>query len=93
MQDERCPQCGLPKYICQNEDNDVQFRVEEERCSAQAAEDNYRNPSRGRKGGKEKEIPAGVALRPVPYTDSGRPLSELREPYYEALLKARKEAN
>ena len=34
LEEERCGQCGLPKYICHSEDPEVRFRIEEDQCAA-----------------------------------------------------------
>ena len=36
FKNEICPQCGLPKYICHNEDNRIQFKVGRDECVANA---------------------------------------------------------
>lgn len=33
IEDEKCPQCGLPTWVCENEDNRVVTSVKEHRCS------------------------------------------------------------
>lgn len=93
MENERCGQCGLPKYICQNESNDIDFRIEVETCHAtkRLQEKERRDEelrSKGKKG-KPQPAPAGEAGYPVPYTLSGVSLSSMREPYYEQQAKRR----
>jgi len=79
VQREQCPQCGLPKWICGNEDNAIQFRVVQDSCSAIAEKDK----KHAFMTKNNKEIPPGVTLRPEPYmVDDKRQLIELREPYY-----------
>lgn len=80
---ERCGQCQQPRYVCQNESNDIQFRVVEEQCASKVAQEVFEEraaKARGSKGKKDK----GVALRIEAYSVSGKDLSEYRTPYYEA---------
>lgn len=81
LQDERCPQCGLPRYICNNDSQDVQFRIVEEQCVALVKRDEYE----AKKYGKDTPKPNGTVLRPQPYiVNDAYELAELREPYYKA---------
>ena len=83
---ERCHQCGLPRWICNNASNDIDFRMEKEVCFATQAKQKYEDTQEkkrsGRKG-KAGEAPVGEAVTPVPYLRSGEPLSTLREPFWE----------
>lgn len=84
LQDERCPQCGLYRWICGNDDEAVQFDVVEESCVAIAEKDKY--IARKYKG--DKSVPVGTVVKPQPYmVDDTRDLMELREPYYKAQYK------
>lgn len=88
MQDERCQQCGYPKWVCQNPSEDIRFKIELEDCSAMKSKNDYENPTRGARG-KPKEIPAHVAVRPIVYTESKSDLLSFREPFYREMAKKR----
>lgn len=80
LENERCPQCGTYRWICGNEDEDVQTRVKYDYCSMKAATDRVNDTNR-KKTNFEPE--AGVVMRPEPFTVSGRDLVDYREPYYK----------
>lgn len=96
LENERCGQCGLPKYICQNASNDIDFHIEEEECHAIAAKEKHEKRKAGRN--KKSEPKPGVAVTYSPYTLSGKPLTSYRGEYYEdrakkdAALEAEREA-
>lgn len=87
IQDETCS-CGLPIWVCQNDSNDIQFRVRHVVCNAQRAIDLERE-----KYTPENRQPPGEQLRPEPYTESGAALSEYRVPYFEGEMKRRQALN
>lgn len=83
-EDEKCPQCGQPIYLCHNSDNQIEFRAVKDECLAMA-EVERANDS---KGDKKKEhgvryVPE-LKLRPA---DEGADLdpSDFRVPYYREL--------
>lgn len=78
-QREKCGQCGLPRWMCQNDSNEIQFSIKKDECHAIAAKEKYEESHK-----KDKERP-GVSLRPEPKMAEGRDPIELREPYYRAL--------
>lgn len=88
---ERCSQCGLPKYICQSDNPDLEYRMEKEVCNATKAKEKYEDTEekkRAKRKGKEAEKPpAGEAVYPVPYMLSGADLGSLREPFWEEFNK------
>lgn len=85
LQDERCSQCGLPRYICHSEDAGVHFDIEVDACDAKKAIAIYEK-NRGGKDGYQP--PPGTQLFPRPVMDDpARDLTELRRPYYEAEAK------
>lgn len=84
IQDEACPSCGLPVWICRNEDNDIQFSVRRATCFATRARE-----LEDERYGPENKKPAGELLIPEPRVESGKALAEFRRPYYEADLKRR----
>ena len=73
---ERCTQCGLPRWICHNESNEVQFHVDEDQCFAIVAKDRVEGRD------KDKTTPPGTVLRPRPYLVDGKELITLRDQYY-----------
>ncbi len=81
---ERCSQCGLPMYVCQNEDNEIQFRIEERQCAAIVAKSRYEELHK-------EDKRAGISLIPEPYSTEGRDLTDYREPYYRTLAEQRLE--
>lgn len=86
LQDERCGQCGLPRYICHNDDPRIRVRVEEDSCAIKGAVE-----SRERMNSKNKNYvaPVGTQLQPEPYTSDGSDLVSFREPYYRAEAERR----
>ncbi len=89
LDSERCRQCGLPKYVCNNPSEKVQFRFDEEQCGVVAAEARQTSG----KGGKKKEMAPGTRLVPDAYHVDGRnvDLASLRKPYYKDRSARRKE--
>jgi hypothetical protein len=82
LEEERCQQCGLPRYICHNESADLRFRIEEDTCAAMVEKESYEE--RKRSSNKDYKPPLGTTLRPVPYMEDGGEFTRLREPYYQA---------
>jgi hypothetical protein len=82
---ERCPQCNQPKYVCQNEDPDIEFRVYDETCHATAKRVRYEKSKADSKGRD------GVAVGVEAYTHSGTPLDQFRGPFYEIEYERRRE--
>lgn len=76
-----CPQCGMPRYLCGNDSNDIQYHLREDYCAAKAAVDERR--SRDSKA-KDYEPPFGVVLVPEPYSPSGASLDSFQYPYLKA---------
>jgi hypothetical protein len=74
---ERCGSCGRPKYVCQNVDNDIAFRVYEETCYA------TRERVKHEEKKKDAKDRAGVSVAVEPYTYSRTPLEDFRLPFYE----------
>lgn len=85
IKDETC-ECGYPVWICRNESEDVQFRINKITCEA-----NRLAETEGKKYDDKNKKPAGLSLRPEPFTVSGAPLSDFRHLYYEQ-QKVRREA-
>lgn len=77
LEGERCAQCGLPKWICQSNDPDIEIDLVKEECNAVR-----KKAKREEKDQKDKKDTAGVAYGFEPYTHSGTPLEQFREPFY-----------
>jgi hypothetical protein len=82
LEEERCPQCGLPQWICHNEDEDIQIELRDDTCFVKRTEQeadainakitNYKTP-------------LGTVVQPHPKTYSGKALDwRVREQYYLA---------
>jgi ferredoxin len=83
LQNERCGQCGLPRYICHSdESHKIQFEVVEDTCEAIKAKDRHEKMKAG--GKKDYEPPSGMTLTPKPVMVEGGDFVELREGYYAA---------
>lgn len=88
LEAERCPNCGLPTYVCHSDDPRIRFRVEEDTCEASKATEVYEE--RQQKAGDYKK-PPGSTLRPVPYTTDGSDFTQYREAYYFSESERREE--
>lgn len=78
---ELCQQCGLPKYLCHNEDNRIQFRVVEDQCESQAAAERRQDDK-----SKSDTKSFGVKVYSEPYLlddaiQAGLEFSDFRRPY------------
>ena len=60
LENERCSQCGLPRYICGNDSRDIDFRIEKQVCYATIAREKYEKAEE-KKRGKAK----GSRMRPL----------------------------
>ena len=86
MEQERCGQCGLPRWMCHDETGKVQFRIEEDLCIVKR-DIEIKNEQDQESGGKNH----GISLQPEPfYVNGGDPIST-RDAYYETLKKRREE--
>lgn len=81
IEDERCPECGQPTWLCRSTSNDLQFKVEKSVCYAtkalKADEDTRLSRDQRAKAADKKEW--GVLRYPVPFMDSGKPLPSRME--------------
>lgn len=77
LQSERCNQCGLYRWICQNEDPKLQVKVKEDYCFVKAEIEKHDE------GVKEK--PKGTILQPEMFHLADLPLHKLRDSYHEQL--------
>lgn len=82
---ERCPQCGNPRYICQNEDPDVDFRVYDEVCHAMRKKAKYEESKKDKKGRE------GAIVGIEAYTHSDTPFDEFRGPFYRQKSEEREQ--
>jgi hypothetical protein len=83
MQRERCGQCGLPRWICHNQEVD-HFAVVPDVCFAKREIDSAQEAEKTQRGAKPK---LGVTYRPEARTGERKPLSadvDFRERYYRA---------
>lgn len=86
MQSERCQQCGLPKWICHNEDSDIYFKTVDDTCFATRELESI---DESKRKNKKYSPPKGVRVRPEPHTFSKKPFDpEMREKYYDSLQPA-----
>lgn len=79
LQDEICPQCGKPVWICRSRDNSLRFTVQTDVCRVTAATDNPK---------LKKKLKAGEFLYAIPKMFGGKPLPT-RDQYYESLAEER----
>lgn len=87
MEAERCGQCGLPRWICHNEDSDIWFDIDQDTCFAkrELEELQDRQP-------KDYKAPTGTQMKPTPMRFSkGEFDLVLREEFYMAEYKARED--
>lgn len=82
MTNERCSQCGYPRWICHNDDGDIGFAIDEDTCFAKR--ETERVDAEKSKGKKDYKPPLGTVAQPRALRYSGGPLGiETREAYYE----------
>lgn len=80
---EQCHSCGMPTWICRNEDSTLIARKKVVKCWVTAEVDEWRESA--------KDSSDAKFIQPEIYSRDGRELSEYRIPYYEALAAARAE--
>lgn len=79
LEAERCSQCGLPKWLCHNDDPLLQVRVKEDKCWVKPEIDEHE-----KKRADDDDFRGGVAY-PEVYSRDEAPLERFRDTYYEAL--------
>ncbi|MFT4258047.1 hypothetical protein [Microbacterium sp.] len=84
VKDERCSQCGVPRWLCRNSDPRIQVRVKVDECYAKQEIDKFEERRR------KDDDKSGIAY-PEFYTTDGTPLHEFRRAYYEQLAAERAE--
>jgi hypothetical protein len=78
---ERCGQCGLPRWICHNEDPDMGFKAIQDTCFAMKEIEIL---DERKSSNKDYKAPKGTKTRPEPYLYGGGEISgEHREAYYK----------
>lgn len=85
IEDERCGQCGMPRWLCHNADQRLMVRVKTDRCMARVEMDEFEEKRQeGKKKGEDEEGAAypEFYLRP---DAEGMDLVEFRALYYEQL--------
>lgn len=83
---ERCGQCGLPRWMCHNEDGDIGFKLVKDVCFAtkEVETDEAKNSKK-----TNYKSPKGTRIRPEPFLYSGGVLDmDVREGYYKAKSEA-----
>lgn len=86
VESESCQMCGSPKWLCHSDSDEIQFRVTDDHCYA-----SERVERRQKRNAEDKDYDgAGVRLQAVPYSTTGKPLSEYRESYYRELIAKHK---
>jgi len=83
LQNERCGQCGLPRWICHSEDGDLGFKGVDDTCFASKEIDTVHDK---KSSGKNYKEPKGVRTHAEAFRYSGKPVGGLgeREAYYKA---------
>lgn len=85
VEDERCSQCGLPRWLCHNSDPRLQVRMKQDFCYA-ASEAKEAEKRR-------KDDDEGGSFYPEFYVVQGdTPLIDFRKSYYEDLAAERAES-
>lgn len=83
LEDERCPECGNPVWICRNEDSNIRFRVKKTICYAKRQLDEHRTDLKGMKPMEKKKAREGWGLIEYPeaFTLDDSPLPTRKEFY------------
>lgn len=87
LDSEYCQMCGQPKWLCHTDSDEIQFRVYDDHCYATERIERIQKQN----AEKKNYDGAGVRLVAAPYSTTGLPLSEYREPYYRDLVKKAEE--
>lgn len=86
---ELCQQCGLPKYICHNDDNRIQFKPTRDECAAAAVAERTQETM-----AKNDNKSYGVRVFGEPFLtvdaiEEGLEMSDFRKPYFIEQAKKR----
>lgn len=82
LQDETCPQCGQPVWICRSTDRNVYITVQKARCFVTAELEKAQDGAKGKKTLKPGEY-MYPQVRPL---DAGTELPT-REDYFNSLIE------
>jgi hypothetical protein len=89
LQDETCPSCGHPVWLCRNPDPRVSWKVRDTTCYATKAQEEINDSKKPRKeqASKEDKKKWGVSTYTVPYVPPNLKDAELptRSDYYRDL--------
>lgn len=89
---ELCSQCGMPRWMCDNDDNRIQFAARENHCAAMAVAEKAQDAITSKKNAQKR---FGVQIIPEPFLTEdaiadGLEFSDFRRPYYRE--RARRKA-
>lgn len=93
LEDEICPQCSQPVWLCRSKDTELQFKVQRDVCRATARvdEDNWRTNNKGKNPDRDERASWGEIKYSRPYMIEypGEPKKDLptRAEYYESLIE------
>lgn len=76
LEDERCPQHGGPRWMCDHPDGKLNFKINDIYCRV-ASE------LKDEEDKRQKNEDKGIILRPEFYDRDDRPLESFRATYYE----------
>lgn len=88
LQDELCPRCGHPIWLCRSQSNSVQFRIREDYCASERAvkEHEDRQRDRDKRADRKEKAGWGRFMFTVPEALPGAELPD-RTKYFEDLAK------
>lgn len=86
MEQERCGQCGLPRWMCHDETGGVQFSIEEDECVAKREID-----KRHEDDSKKDKKTHGISYYPSPFFVDGATWIDARDAYYTRQAELAKE--
>lgn len=90
LQDEICPRCGNPIWLCRSQSNDVYMKVEEDYCAGERAlkEHDDQSKPRGERADRKEKSEWGKMTYVVPQAAPGKQLPT-REQYFKELAQKR----
>lgn len=88
LEQERCGQCGLPRYICHTSDTRVRFDIHEDTCEAKYEVERHEENLAAQEGYK---APLGTVMVPRPWMSDRSDFAELRDDYYRAEVQRESE--
>lgn len=81
LEQEKCVQCGLPRYVCHSSDDRIHFDVHEDTCNAKFEVERH---EANLMEDENYERPKGTVMVPRPWMTDRSDFVTLRRPYYEA---------